>query len=135
MKKRKSKQQPDPRLQTAPGHFLKNAPWRRDEIKEVDPRMISARDSVVLAFLIVSSIVVAAALWMNPPHLIRFQTHHEAIKAQATLAGNRVPRPYNGLDYDPAKFEEVKDDDPIVQDDLEDILLEDATEAKPRQTL
>src|SRR5690242_15818333 len=116
MKKKRAKQIPDPRLQTAPGHFLKNAPWRKEPLaQEVDPRMISARESVVLAFLIVSSVVVAAALWMNPPHLIRFKANHEAIQAQATLAGNRVPRPYNGLGYDPTKFEEVKDDDPIVQ--------------------
>lgn len=126
----------DSRLNTPPGHYLKNAPWRKDVgVPEPDARMISARDTVVLAFLVISSVAVAAALWMNPPQIIRFQSSDQAIKAQATLAGNRVPQPYNGLGYDPSKFEEVKEGDEIIQDDLEDILLEEPIEEEPAQSL
>ena len=135
MKKKRVKPE-DPRLQTPPGHYLKNAPWRKEFVEEVDGRMISSRDGIVILFLVVTSAVVAASLWMNPPKSIRFdQANHQAIQAQATLAGNRMPRAYNGLGYDPAKFEEVKEDDPIVQDDLENVLPEDVAEEKPAESL
>jgi hypothetical protein len=134
MKKKRVKAQ-DPRLQTPPGHFLKNAPWRKDFVEEPASQMITARDSVVLAFLVVSSVVVAVALWMNPPSMMSIK-RDQAIKGQAVLAGNRVPRPYNGLGYDPSKFEELKDNDPIIQDDLEDVLQEKPQEdTSPKHTL
>jgi hypothetical protein len=132
MSRKKSKVRHDPRLQTPPGHFLRNAPWRRDVIEQPTTRLISAREAVVLLFLIVSSVVVAVALWMNPPQVLRFQDQ-QAIRGQATLAGHRIPKPYNGVGYDPAQFEEVKDDDPLVQDDLEDILLEEPEAPSPTQ--
>src|SRR5438045_263632 len=100
MKKRK-KNALDSRLQTPPGHYLKNAPWRQHFVEETSAKKISSQDSVVLAFLIISSVAVAAALWMNPPHL----KNQQSIQGQAILAGHRVPRPYNGLGYDPNKFE------------------------------
>jgi hypothetical protein len=122
-------EQIDPRLKTPPGYFLRNAPWRHDVVEEGSPRLISSREAIVLSVLVVSSIIVAAALWISPPQVLRFKTQH-AIEGQAVLAGHRVPRAYNGLGYDPTKFEEVKDDDPIVQDDLEDVLLEDTDTVK-----
>lgn len=134
MRKRRMKAE-DPRLQTPPGYFLKNAPWRQDFVEEpTKAQPISGRDSIVLAFLVISSVAVAAALWMNPPQILRLK-NEQAIKGQATLAGNRVPRPYNGLSYDPNKFEELKDDDPIVQDDLEDVLHEEVKDEAPKHTL
>ncbi len=133
MRKRKTRTE-DPRVHTAPGHYLKNAPWRRDFVEEPTAQKISARESVVLAFLVLSSVAVAAALWMNPPQILHAK-RDQAIKAQATLAGNRVPRPYNGLSYDPNKFEELKDDDPMIQDDLEDVLHEEVKQEAPKHTL
>jgi hypothetical protein len=134
MKKRKRVKREDPRLETPPGHFLKNAPWRADVvIGKPESSSMSAHDSIVLAFLLISTVAIATAFWMNPPHIIRFNERPVAVAAQATLAGNRLPRPYNGLGYDPQKFEEVKDDDPIIQDDLEDVLLEENVEHKPAQ--
>jgi len=134
MRKRKTNTS-DPRLATPPGHFLKNAPWRRDfVIEEHATHKVSARESVVLVFLVISSVAVAAALWMNPPQILHLKSE-QAIKGQATLAGNRIPRPYNGHSYDTDKFEELKEDDPMIQDDLEDLLHEEIKSEAPKQTL
>ena len=133
MKKRKAKGA-DPRLQTPPGHYLKNAPWRKDFVEEPAARLVSTRDAIVLVFLVLSSVVVAAALWMNPPQILRAD-RRPSTKTPGLLAKHRVPRPYNGLSYDPSKFEELKDDDPLVQDDLEDVLHEDTKDKKTGESL
>ena len=134
MGKRKAKQS-DPRLETPPGHYLRNAPWRRDFVEEPKTRFVSRRDAIVLAFLVLCSVAVAAALWMNPPHIRRSTADRPLPRDQAVLARHRVPRPYNGLDYDPSKFEELKDNDPLVQDDLDSVLQDDAKSDKPTHRL
>lgn len=125
----------DPRLQTPPGHYLRNAPWRRDFVEEPKVRFVSGRDAIVLLFLALSSAAVAAALWLNPPHILRSTAGRPVTRGAAILTRHRVPRPYNGLDYDPSKFEELKDNDPLVQDDLEDVLHDDAKDVKPAHRL
>jgi hypothetical protein len=132
MKKNKGKGT-DPRLQTPPGHYLKNAPWRRDFIEEPTGRLVSVRDAIVLVFLVLSSVVVAAALWMNPPQILRIPAEKSAAKGPAVLARRRIPHPYHGLDYDPSKYEELKDNDPLVQDDLEDVRHDDVKDDKPNR--
>ena len=130
MRKRKTSTS-DPRSHTPAGHYLKNAPWRQDFVEEIAGPSFSARDSIVLVFLAACFVVVATALWISPPKILQIK-NDAAIKAQATLAGHRVPRAYNGVGYDPAKFEEVKDDDPLVQDDLEDVLTDEGDSKSTR---
>jgi hypothetical protein len=128
--KKKRKIKSDPRVTTPDGYFLRSAPWVREQ--EPATSFISARDFMLFAFLILSTLAVGITLWVKPPKIISFDNKPLESSEIRTTQNEKMPRALKKTPgFDSNQFEEISENDSLITDSDEELPYEEEPAKEP----